>query len=175
MSAPGWPDRLPPAQPLPPESGRRWKRDPWHKPRFLAGFTWAYLAWSIVPVALAVLFSFNTGSSRSVWQGFSLRWYYQDPVSRSCTIRSCTALFQTLRLAVYVTLVAVPLGVAFALGIDRWRGRPASIWNFQMILSFVMPELIFGVAMFFVFTQLFTWWPGDAGPGPRPSSTSARR
>ena len=37
----------------------RWWRDPWRKPRFLGAFTWAYLAWSILPVAIAVLFSFN--------------------------------------------------------------------------------------------------------------------
>jgi spermidine/putrescine transport system permease protein len=49
----------------------------------------------------------------------------------------------------------VPLGVAFALGINRWRGKTASSANFLMILSFVIPELIFGVAMFFVFTKLF--------------------
>ena len=32
------------------------------------------------------------------------------------------AVLQTLRLSVYTTLIAVPLGVAFALGINRWRG-----------------------------------------------------
>ena len=52
----------------------------------------------------------------------------------------------------YTTLIAVPLGVAFALGINRWRGFLPSSFNFIMILSFVMPELIFGVAMFFIFT-----------------------
>jgi len=53
-------------------------------------------------------------------------------------------------------VITVPLGVAFALGINRWRGYTASTFNFVMILSFVIPELIFGVAMFFVFTALFT-------------------
>jgi len=57
---------------------------------------------------------------------------------------------------VLTTVIAVPLGVAFALGINRWRGYTASTFNFVMILSFVVPELIFGVAMFFVFTVLFT-------------------
>ena len=66
------------------------------------------------------------------------------------------AVVQTIRLSVYVTLITVPLGVAFALGINRWRGYTASTANFLMILSFVIPELIFGVAMFFVFTKLFT-------------------
>jgi spermidine/putrescine transport system permease protein len=65
-------------------------------------------------------------------------------------------VLQTIRLSVYTTAIAVPLGVAFALGINRWRGVTASSFNFVMILSFVIPELIFGVAMFFVFTVLFT-------------------
>jgi len=64
---------------------------------------------------------------------------------------------QTLRLSLYTTLIAVPLGVAFALGINRWRGVTAASFNFVMILSYVIPELIFGVAMFFVFTALFTF------------------
>jgi spermidine/putrescine transport system permease protein len=66
------------------------------------------------------------------------------------------AVVQTVRLSVYTTLIAVPLGVAFALGINRWRGYTASTFNFVMIVSFVIPELIFGVAMFFALTALFT-------------------
>jgi spermidine/putrescine transport system permease protein len=132
-------------------------RNPWRHPWFLEGFTWLYLIWSLVPVALAVLFSFNNGKSQSVWQGFSWRWYYQDPVNSVLHDPALhAAVVQTIRLSVYVTLITVPLGVAFALGINRWRGYTASTANFLMILSFVIPELIFGVAMFFVFTKLFT-------------------
>ena len=50
----------------------------------------------------------------------------------------------------------MPLGVAFAIGVDRWRTRPAAAANFVMVFSFVIPELIFGVALFFVFNTLFT-------------------
>jgi spermidine/putrescine transport system permease protein len=137
--------------------GRQWG-DPWRRPRFLQVFTWGYLAWSILPVAIAVLFSFNAGRSRSTWQGFSLRWYTGDPVLSVWHDPDLhTALFQTLRLAALTTLIAVPIGVAFAIGIDRWRGRPAAFWNFQMLLSFVMPELIIGVTLLFVFSDLFTF------------------
>ena len=130
--------------------------NPWRHPWFLEGFTWLYLVWSLVPVALAVLFSFNNGRSQSVWQGFSWRWYFADPVNSVLHDPNLhAAVVQTIRLSVYVTLVTVPLGVAFALGINRWRGKTASSANFLMILSFVIPELIFGVAMFFVFTKLF--------------------
>ncbi|HEY4570602.1 MAG TPA: hypothetical protein VIH10_14090, partial [Kribbella sp.] len=57
-----------------------WFRDPWRPPRLLAALTGIYLIWSLLPVAIAVLFSFNNGRSRTVWQGFSTRWYWGDPV-----------------------------------------------------------------------------------------------
>ncbi len=133
------------------------RRNPWGHPWFLEGFTWLYLIWSLVPLGIAVLFSFNNGKSQSVWQGFSWRWYFADPVNSVLHNPQLHAsVIQTVRLSVFTTLIAVPLGVAFALGINRWRGPVPSTFNFVMILSFVIPELIFGVAMFFVFTVLFT-------------------
>ncbi len=132
--------------------------NPWRHPWLLEGFTWLYLIWSLVPIGLAVLFSFNNGRSQSVWQGFSWRWYFADPLNSVLHDPALhAAVVQTVRLGVYTTVIAVPLGVAFALGINRWRGYTASTFNFVMILSFVIPELIFGVAMFFVFTALFTF------------------
>jgi spermidine/putrescine transport system permease protein len=132
-----------------------WFRNPWRKPRFLQLVTWGYLAWSILPVVIAIVFSFNSGRSRSTWQGFSLRWWYQDPfdsVWHDIALRS--AMFQTLRLSVITMLLAVPLGTAFAIGIDRWRGRPAAGANFLMLFSFVMPEIILGVSMLLLFSNL---------------------
>jgi spermidine/putrescine transport system permease protein len=142
----------------PARTGLPWpKRNPWRHPWFLESFTWLYLIWSIVPIALAVLFSFNNGKSQAVWQGFSWRWYFTDPVN---SVAHSTVLqlsiYQTLRLSAYTTLIAVPLGVTFAIGIHRWRTRTGASFNFVMLLSFVIPELIFGVAMFFVFTSLFS-------------------
>jgi spermidine/putrescine transport system permease protein len=131
-------------------------RNPWGHPWFLEAFTWVYLVWSLVPVALAVLFSFNRGRSQSFWQGFSWRWYFGDKVSSVWYNPDLhAAVVQTLRLGIYTTVIAVPLGVAFALGINRWRTYTAATFNFVMIVSFVIPELIFGVAMFFLFTALF--------------------
>ena len=133
------------------------RRNPWGHPWFLEGFTWLYLIWSLVPISIAVLFSFNNGKSQSAWQGFSWRWYFSDPVNSVLhNPQLHAAVIQTVRLSVLTTIIAVPLGVSFALGINRWRGFTSSTFNYVMILSFVIPELIFGVAMFFVFTVLFT-------------------
>jgi spermidine/putrescine transport system permease protein len=132
---------------------RPW-RNPWRHPWFLEGFTWLYLIWSLAPIALAVLFSFNKGKSQATYQGLSMKWYYADPVNSVWhNPQLHSAIFTTLRLSAYTTIIAVPIGVAFALGINRWRSRTSASFNFVMILSFVVPELIFGVAMFFLFTQ----------------------
>jgi spermidine/putrescine transport system permease protein len=130
-------------------------RNPWRHPWFLEGFTWLYLVWSLAPIALAVLFSFNKGKSQATYQGLSWRWYWGDKVNSVWyNPQLHSAMFVTLKLSAYTTLIAVPIGVAFALGINRWRGPISMSFNFIMILSFVVPELIFGVAMFFVFTQM---------------------
>ena len=61
-------------------------------------------------------------------------------------------------------MITVPLGVAFALGIDRWRGRLPSGANFTMLLSFVLPEMLLAVALLFVVTQVATpLQPGTTG------------
>ena len=133
-----------------------WRRDPWRTPHLLGALTWGYFAWSTVPVIIAVVFSFNNGRSRSSWQGFSMRWWTGDPYDSLFHDPALhDAIFQSLRLSVLTMLIAVPLGTAFAIGLDRWRGRVASGANFTMLLSFVMPEIMLGVALFLLFTNLF--------------------
>src|ERR1700712_2525690 len=132
-----------------------WYRDPWRRPRVLAGVTILYLAWSLLPVMIAVMFSFNDGRSRTNWQGFSFRWYWGDQ-TRSVWHDAAlhTALLQTLKLGVITTVITVPLGVLFAIGIDRWRGRLPSGANVLMLISFVIPEVLLAVALLFVVTTL---------------------
>ncbi len=135
---------------------RRRLSNPWGRPRFLAAFTWLYLAWSIVPVIVAVAFSFNDGRSRSAWQGFSLRWWAGDPelsVLHDPSLRS--ALFQSAKLAGLTMLIATPIGVALAIGLARWRGRGTRPANLLMLLPLVTPEIVMGVALFLVFIYLF--------------------
>jgi spermidine/putrescine transport system permease protein len=133
------------------------RRSIWHRPVWLAGFTLLYLCWSLLPVLIAVLFSFNAGRSRTSWQGFSTRWYFSDPQGSVWNDSSLhTALFHTMRLGLLVTLITIPLGVLLALGLDRWRGRLPTGANFMVLLSFILPEVLLAVALLFVATTLST-------------------
>jgi spermidine/putrescine transport system permease protein len=134
----------------------RWFNDPWRPPRVLQAITIGYLVWSLLPVLIAVLFSFNSSRSRTTWSGFSFRWYWGDERSVWHDASLHTALTHTLVLGVIATAITVPLGVAFALGVDRWRGRLPEGANFVMLLSFVIPETLLAVALLFLVNNFVT-------------------
>jgi spermidine/putrescine transport system permease protein len=137
---------------------RAWWANPWGRPRFLVVFTLLYLVWSIVPILVAVRFSFNEGRSRSTSQGWSLRWYFEDPdlsVWHDPDLRA--ALFQSLRLSAIAVLVTVPLGVALAIGLTRWRGRGAGTARGITLATLVTPEIVVGTALLLVFTHVLTF------------------
>jgi spermidine/putrescine transport system permease protein len=134
---------------------RDWLGNPWARPRFLVLVTLLYLAWSIVPILIAIRFSFNDGRSRSTAQGWSLRWYTDDPdlsVWHDPDLRA--ALFQSMRLAALAVLITVPLGVALAIGLTRWRGRIARPARFVSLVPLVTPEIVAGVALFIAFVYV---------------------
>jgi len=66
------------------------------------------------------------------------------------------ALTHTLLLAVLTTAITVPIGVLFALALDRWRGRIPSGANFLALITFVMPEIALAIGLLFMVTYLAT-------------------
>jgi spermidine/putrescine transport system permease protein len=133
-----------------------WLRNPWGRPRFLPLVAGLYILWSVLPVAVAILFAFNDGRSRTTWEGFSLRWFWTDQdlsVWHDPNLQS--ALKHTLFLAVICVAIAVPLGVTLALGLQRWRGRGSGTVNVLMLLPLVTPEIVMGVALLLLFLQIF--------------------
>jgi spermidine/putrescine transport system permease protein len=132
-----------------------WLRNPWGRPRWLRLVTALYILWSLLPVAIAIMFAFNNGRSRTTWQGFSVKWFtgatgsvLHDPALQS-------ALKHTLLLGVLCVAVATPLGVALALGLQRWRGRGSGTVNTMMLLPLVTPEIVMGVALLLLFLKIF--------------------
>jgi spermidine/putrescine transport system permease protein len=112
-----------------------------------------------VPVLIAIQFSFNNGRSRSTWQGFSLQWYccsdgsvFEDP-------SMLHALRNSLVLGVLTVIVAVPLGLALAMGLTRWRSRASAVANGISLIPLVTPEIVVGSALYLVFVNLYKFVP----------------
>ncbi len=132
-----------------------WLRNPWGRPRWLTVVTTLYILWSLLPVAIAILFAFNDGRSRTTWQGFSFRWFTGATGSVLHDPSLQGALKHTLFLGVLCVAVATPLGVALALGLQRWRGPGSGTVNTVMLLPLVTPEIVMGVALLLLFLKIF--------------------
>ena len=141
---------------------RRWVppwRNPWRRPYVLATVTWLYIMWSLLPVLIAVQFSFNGGRSRSTWQGFSTQWYCCAEGSVGEDPSLLLALQNSLVLGAATVLVATPLGVMLALGLTRWRSRPSKVANGIALVPLVTPELVLGSALYLVIINLYQMVP----------------
>jgi spermidine/putrescine transport system permease protein len=133
---------------------------PGRHPFGLATITWLYVLWSLVPVLVAMRISFNSGKSRSAFQSPSLRWYFTDPLQSVWHDDSLRQpLKNSLKLAALSVLLTTPIGVAMAIGLQRWRGRTSKASNGLMLVPLVTPEIVMGVALFLVFTQVYTGVP----------------
>jgi spermidine/putrescine transport system permease protein len=160
VSAAARPREAPPAASAPHPAPQRslWReltRNPWGRPRFLALTTWLYIAWALIPALLAIAFSFNSGRSRSVFQGLSLRWWTGDPFESLAHNEGFQhAIVQSLKLAALDVAIATPVGFLLALGLTRWRGWGSRPSNLLMLIPLVTPELTMAVSLLLVFTQL---------------------
>ena len=139
------------------------RADPWSRPRVLPVITWLYVVWSIVPVLIAIAFSFNRGRSRSTWQGFSVRWWWTDPGSVAKDDSLQLAVRNSLLLGLVTIVIVVPLGVLLAIGLTRWRSRLSHGANLVSLIPLVTPEIVMGASLFIVFKELYTGVPLGRG------------
>ena len=121
---------------------------------------WGYIAWSLVPVLIAVIYSFNDGRSRTVWKGFSFRWWFGDKyasVFHDDSMRQ--AIVNSLVLATTTRLIVTPLGLALAIGSHRLKGKSATAVQGMTSVPLITPEIVVGAALLLTFTRLFSGIP----------------
>ncbi|MFM7125053.1 MAG: ABC transporter permease [Actinomycetes bacterium] len=118
---------------------------------------WGYIAWSLVPVLIAVAYSFNDGRSRTVWKGFSFRWWFGDKyasVFHDDSMRQ--AIVNSLVLATTTMIIVTPLGIALAIGSHRLKGKSATAVQGMTSVPLITPEIVVGAALLLTFTRLFS-------------------
>jgi spermidine/putrescine transport system permease protein len=120
------------------------------QPRFLKAFTALFYVFLFAPIALVVLFSFNSTKSLQNFDGFSLRWYEQFFGSESLR----DSLLASVQIALVTMVVATVLGTLLAYGLVRSRTRWSGGLNVLMLVPLVTPEIVAGVSALLVFTQM---------------------
>ena len=99
------------------------------------------------PIFLLMAFSFNSTKSRSVWTGFSLRWYQE--LFRDAEI--IHAIKVTLLVAVCSAVISTILGTAAALGIFAMKKAPRRLVMATNNIPTMNPDIIMGVSLMLLF------------------------
>ena len=100
------------------------------------------------PIAILLVFSFNSGNSLSVFSGFSLYWY-KELLQDSNTLE---ALRNTLVLALCAAILSTVLGTAASVGMNKLRSKyMRAAMNTVTNLPMVNPEIITGISLMLMF------------------------
>ena len=111
-------------------------------------YTALMMIFLFAPIAILLVFSFNSAKSLSVFDHFSLYWY-RELFRDSETLK---AVRNTLVLAVAAALISTAMGTAAAVGINRLRNKILrqamdSVTNIPMI----NPDIITGISLMLMF------------------------
>jgi spermidine/putrescine transport system permease protein len=143
----------PTAPPRPAPKGARAPAKPpkqFDRPRFLKLFMAVFFLFLFAPIALVILFSFNSSRSLQDFQGFSTRWY--ETFFETESLRD--SLIASLQIALVTMLIATVLGTMLAYGLVRARTRWSSSFNVLMLVPLVTPEIVAGASALLLFTQV---------------------
>ncbi len=117
------------------------------RPVWLLSAGLANLFFLYVPIAVLIVFSFNSGRLTAAWQGFSLQWYD--------VLLSDEALWRAVQNSLVVggasTLIATVLGVSAAVCVERIPFRRRRVLESTMVMPLVIPEIMMGVALMLFF------------------------
>ena len=119
--------------------------------RFLMALVFLFL---YAPIFVLIVFSFNDSQSRTVWNGFTLRWYVELLQDRQIM----NALSTTLLVSLLATVIATAAGTMAAVGFfnmkKRWRSPLLAVNSIPMTNA----DIVTGVSLCLLFVAFFAGW-----------------
>ncbi|MCB0862141.1 MAG: ABC transporter permease [Solirubrobacterales bacterium] len=124
--------------------------EPFYKPRFLRIFTGLVYLYLFIPIAIVIVFSFNSAKSLQVMRGVSFRWYsdfFNDPTLMD-------SLLTSVQIAVLTMIISTIVGTALAIGLVRAHSGTSKGFNILMLIPLITPEIVAGISALLIFSQL---------------------
>jgi spermidine/putrescine transport system permease protein len=110
-------------------------------------------AFLYTPIAVVVVYSFNSAKHGGPWAGFTTEWYgrlFHDP-------EKFMAAQNTLILAVLSSAISTPLGTLLGYGLARYRFPGKTVFSWLMYIPVVIPDVVMAVALLMFYTLLRDW------------------
>jgi spermidine/putrescine transport system permease protein len=120
----------------------------------------------LAPLAVTVVYSFNSARTGLTWEGFSAKWYaalFSDEAVEGRPLFSrrevIDAVTNSLIVAGVSTLIATVLGVMLALALERYprSKRGGMVLDTLVDLPVVTPDILFAGALVIAFLVLRQW------------------
>jgi spermidine/putrescine transport system permease protein len=119
----------------------------------LPAYVWLVIAYTVVPIAVMVAYSFNqtpSGKATFAWQGFTTTWYSQVFAISDLT----SALEHSLEIATGSTIISLLLGVPLALALARYRWRGGVVADSVIFIDIAAPSVVVGASLLSFFITL---------------------
>lgn len=111
------------------------------------GYLGLVMAFLYAPIAVLIVFSFNSSKSRALWTGFTLDWYKRMFTNEVIL----SSLANTLIIAVISTVFATIIGTLAAIGINAMNRWVKSLILNITYMPIINPEIVTGVSLMLLF------------------------
>ncbi|MCQ2463370.1 MAG: ABC transporter permease [Clostridia bacterium] len=119
-------------------------------------YNFLIVAFLYLPIFVILIFSFNSGTSRAKFEGFSLQWY-QELFADELILRS---LYYSVIIAVLSAVIATVIGTMAAVGINSLRGWKKSAFLSVNNIPVVNPEIVTAISMMILFVFVLSYFNG---------------
>ncbi len=102
-----------------------------------------------LPIFVLIAFSFNSTKSRTVWTGFTFKWYIELFNDKAIL----NALYVTLLVSVLAALIATIVGTFAAVGFFNMRKKPRSLFLQINNIPVINADIITGVSLSLLFVS----------------------
>lgn len=100
-----------------------------------------------LPIAIVVLFSFNTSKRNIVFEGFTFRWY-GELLQNDALLQ---AYGNTLMVGLASTLLATVIGTLASYGMSKYKFKGKGIIDTLLYIPVVIPEIVLGISLLAIF------------------------
>jgi len=102
-----------------------------------------------LPVLILIIFSFNNTRSIAVFTGFSIEWYGALANNEELL----DAARNSLLVGLITTIVSTIIGTTTALAMERYRFKLRTVFDANLYLPIVIPEIVLGISLLLFFNQ----------------------
>lgn len=100
-----------------------------------------------LPIAIVVMFSFNTSKRNIVFEGFTFEWY--GKLFQNDTLLQ--AYGNTLVVGVCSTIIATIVGTLASYGMSKYKFKGKGIIDTLLYIPVVIPEIVLGISLLAIF------------------------